>query len=110
MPADNTLLDLSAGHNDGALPYKCSQAAQPPGPRGAAWAINYGYCRTSLDYHPPVNPQGSNDPRCPDGCPHKAPEYVALRFSVIFAKPGEHGGAKNAAAYACQHHAASSPR
>ena len=105
MPADNTLPDLSAGHNDGARPYQCSRSEISPGLKGFDWSMRYGYCRTSLDYHHPVNPQGSNDPRCPAGCQHKAPEYVALRFAVIFAKPGEHGGAKNAAAYACQHHA-----
>ena len=105
MPADNTIPELSDKHNDGATTYQCATHPAPPGPRGADWAINYGYCRTSLDDQPPHYKQGSSDPRCPRDCQHKAPEYVALQFVVIFAKPGEHGGAKNAAAYACQHHA-----
>ena len=100
MPADNTLPDLSAGHNDGANPYPCHTQPVPPGPRNAQWAINYGYCRTSLDYQPPHYKQGSSDPRCPRDCPHKAPPQVARSFGVIFAM----SGAKRAAEYSTKHH------
>lgn len=85
MPADQTLPASSQHHRDGGVPYPCSRAAKPP---GAPWAIDYGYCRTSLDWHGPGNPQGQGDPCCPALCPHKAPQHVAQRFSVEFRERG----------------------
>jgi hypothetical protein len=78
MPADTSLPQApSAHHGDGDAPYPCSAWPEPPG--GAAF-IDYGYCRTSLDYHGPSSPQGHGDPRCPSTCPHKAPLKVAVGF------------------------------
>lgn len=89
MPADNTLNQApSAKHGNGDSPYPCHAQKNPPGPRGAVWAINYGYCRTSLDHHPLHHLQGSSDPRCPSDCPHKAPRAVAKEFGGVFAREG----------------------
>ena len=100
MPADNTISqDPSAKHGNGNAPYPCSTQPEPPGPREAKWAFDYGYCRNSLDHQPPEFRQGSTDPRCPRDCPHKAPQSVAARFTTIFMSKG----AKKGAEYAKQH-------
>lgn len=103
MPADHTLSqEPSAKHGDGNAPYPCAGQPSPPGPRDAKeWAIDYGYCRTSLDHQPPHYKQGSSDPRCPRDCPHKAPSFVVVRFASIFAK----SGAKKAAEFSVKHKA-----
>lgn len=78
MPADEALSQVpTAAHGDGVSPYPCSTRSTPP---GSNWSINYGYCRTSLDWHGPGNPQGAGDPRCPLGCQHKAPQSVAIEY------------------------------
>lgn len=89
MPADTSLTDQpSAYHGSATQPYPCSARATPP---GAAWAIQYGYCRNSLDAL-----TGSTDPRCPADCQHKAPAGVVARFQKQF----EWRGAAAAAAWA----------
>ena len=85
MPADPTMPALTAHHGDAAKPYRCHQDDNPP---GAEWAIDYGYCRHSLDVL-----TGSTDPRCPQTCPHKAPAAVAAQFDKLFLL---HGAAKAA--------------
>lgn len=99
MPADESLSQepTAKTHGDGVSPYQCSKAAKPP--RAAAWSIDYGYCRTSIDHWPASYQQGSSDPRCPATCPHKAPESVALEFAQVYATHG----AKEAAAMARKH-------
>lgn len=77
-------------------PYPCSTK---PAVARADWAVDYGYCRTSLDWHPPADKRGSSDPRCPAPCPHKAPERVAVTFNKQF----RWRGAEAAAALARQH-------
>lgn len=76
MPADHMLPDTSPRHSSAADPYPCHTHAVPP---GAAWAIDYGFCRTSLDVL-----TGATDPRCPKDCPHKAPERVVKQFDKLF--------------------------
>ena len=76
MPADPTMPALTAHHGDAAKPYRCHQDDNPP---GAEWAIDYGYCRNSLDVL-----TGSTDPRCPQTCPHKAPAAVVTQFDKLF--------------------------
>ena len=94
MPADNSLSqEPSARHSNGSAPYPCSASPTPP---GSNWSIDYGYCRTSLDWHGPNNPQGTGDPRCPADCQHKAPIEVAIGFI----KRWPIGGAMEAAAWA----------
>ena len=46
MPVDATMPDCTERHTDGATPYSCH--AWPAAP-GAAWSIDYGHCRHSLD-------------------------------------------------------------
>ena len=100
MPADESLSqEPTAAHGDGLTPYRCSKAEKPP--RAAAWSIDYGYCRTSLDHWPASYKQGSSDPRCPASCPHKAPIEVAVEFAKVFA--AKDGGANDAAAMARKH-------
>ena len=76
MPADPTMPALTAHHGDAAKPYRCHQDDNPP---GAEWAINYGYCRHSLD-----TLVGHDDPRCPADCRHKAPPMVVAKFDKLF--------------------------
>jgi len=78
MPADPTLPHTSAHHRDGSASYPCHAWQHPP---GSDWGLEYGYCRTSLDWHGPGNPQGQGDPRCPSSCRHKAPQGVAMTFT-----------------------------
>ena len=60
MPADTSLPQGSSPlHGDASKPYPCSQQATPP---GAAWSIDYGYCRTSLDWHHPMHSSGVQTP------------------------------------------------
>lgn len=97
MPVDPSITSApSAHHGNGNAPYACSQQDAPP---GALWAIDYGYCRNSLDLHLPADRVGSSDPRCPADCQHKAPHSVAVMFSKQFAWRG----ALAAAAMARQH-------
>ena len=96
MPADIKLSqDPTDKHGSAAKPYPCHGWSAPP---GADWAIDYGYCRNSLDYSEHGG-YGSKDGRCPGDCQHKAPQAVALHFSKIFAWQG----AKAAAAIAVAH-------
>lgn len=91
MPADDTIHQGSSPlHSNGDAPYQCSRWPAPP---GANWAIDYGYCRNSLDWHGPDSRQGSGDPRCPQTCPHKAPTEVAAGFYVVYAEQGARGAA-----------------
>lgn len=76
MPADHSLPDTSPRHSSAADPYPCHTRAVPP---GAAWAIDSGWCRTSLDAL-----AGATDPRCPNHCQHKAPAEVVEGFTVRF--------------------------
>ena len=76
MPADLTMPERTERHGDAARPYRCHQDDNPP---GAEFAINYGYCRHSLDVL-----TGSTDPRCPQTCPHKAPAAVVTQFDKLF--------------------------
>lgn len=86
MPADPSLSSQpSQHHGSGDAPYPCHTWVKPP---GAAWAIDYGYCRTSLDWHGDDSPKGAGDPRCPSDCPHKAPRAVAIRFCKAFSWRG----------------------
>lgn len=81
MPADNTINQApSAKHGNGDAPYPCKDAKQAP---GATWAIDYGYCRHSLDQL-----AGVNDKRCPSDCQHKAPLPVARQFLKIYNASG----------------------
>ena len=74
MPADDTLPQgPSPHHSSGTAPYPCSGATRPPG--GAEWAVDYGFCRSSLDAL-----IGHKDPRCPASCPHKAPPRVVGEY------------------------------
>lgn len=92
MPADNTLPQVSSPHHGSASrPYPCSRWPEPP---GADWAIKYGYCRSSLDWHGLNSKLGSGDPRCPSTCPHKAPHDVAVGFNGVFAELGAQGAAE----------------
>lgn len=85
MPADTTLSQAPTNkHGSAAKPYPCHGWSEPP---GAGWAIDYGYCRHSLD-HSEHEGYGSKDGRCPGDCQHKAPQAVALHFSKIFAWRG----------------------
>ena len=81
MPADTSLNQApSAHHGSAARPYACHTDARPP---GAEFAIDYGFCRTSLD-----TLTGSTDPRCPADCRHKAPPMVVAQFDKLFAWRG----------------------
>lgn len=81
MPADTSLSDRpSDRHGDGNAPYSCHAWATPP---GAAWAIDYSYCRHSLD-----DREGHADRRCPADCQHKAPPNVVSKFARDYAKYG----------------------
>ena len=89
MPADTSLNQApSAHHGSAARPYACHTDARPP---GAEFAIDYGFCRTSLDAL-----TGSTDPRCPADCRHKAPAAVVTQFDKLF----HWRGASAAAAWA----------
>lgn len=93
MPADESISSApSIYHRDGKTHYICSTWPRPP--TDAKWAIDYGYCRTSLDHQPPHYKQGSSDPRCPRDCPHKAPQQVAQLFSKHFAWRGAKAAAE----------------
>lgn len=96
MPADESLSQdpTSATHGDGVSAYTCSTAENPP--RAAVWSIDYGYCRTSLDYWPKSYQQGSSDPRCPATCPHKAPVKVAIEFANVYTQKGAAAAAEMA--------------
>lgn len=95
MPADPSITSApSRHHGNGDAPYACSQRQQPPA--RADWALEYGYCRTSLDHHPQAHRVGSADPRCPANCAHKAPEAVAVRFTKLFEWQGAPAAAKMA--------------
>lgn len=81
MPADDILTQApSAKHGNGDTPYPCSQAVRAP---GATWAINYGFCRHSLDQL-----AGRDDGRCPTDCQHKAPGPVAEKFIQVYSAEG----------------------
>lgn len=81
MPADSSITQgPSAKHGNGDAPYPCSQANQAP---GATWAIDYGYCRHSLDQL-----AGRDDRRCPADCQHKAPGPVAEKFIQVYRAEG----------------------
>ena len=80
MPADLTMPERTERHGDAARPYRCHADDRPP---GAEFAIDYGFCRTSLDAL-----TGSTDPRCPQTCPHKAPATVVAQFDKLFAWRG----------------------
>ena len=85
MPADLTMPERTERHGDAARPYGCYCDRRPP---GAEFAIDYGFCRHSLD-----TLTGSTDPRCPADCRHKAPAAVAAQFGKLF---WWHGAAKAA--------------
>lgn len=85
MPADTTLPEATAHHGDGRAPYPCSTWQAKP---GAAFTIDYGYCRHSLDVL-----YGMNDPRCPAACPHKAPRTTAEHFDKLFVWRGAQAAA-----------------
>ena len=76
MPADLTMPERTERHGDAARPYRCHADDRPP---GAEFAIDYGFCRTSLDAL-----TGSTDPRCPADCRHKAPAAVVTQFDKLF--------------------------
>ena len=80
MPADLTMPERTERHGDAARPYRCHADDRPP---GAEFAIDYGFCRTSLDAL-----IGSTDPRCPQTCPHKAPATVVAQFDKLFSWRG----------------------
>ena len=97
MPADTYLPQGSSPlHGDASKPYPCAQQATPP---GSAWSIHYGYCRTSLDWHPSYALVGSADPRCPQDCQHKAPQHVALMFADVYRSQGNKAAAAMAVAH-----------
>ena len=97
MPADESLSSApSIHHGDHAQPYWCSNRDAPP---NAAFGVDYGYCRTSLDHWPAEYRQGSSDPRCPRVCPNKAPLEVAIEFQRIYKERGNAEAAK----YSAQH-------
>ena len=76
MPADLTMPALTERHGDAAKPYGCYYDRRSP---GAEFAIDYGFCRHSLD-----TLTGSTDPRCPADCRHKAPAAVVTQFDKLF--------------------------
>lgn len=80
MPADNSLPQSSPLNSDASRPYTCHARPKPP---GAEFAIDYGYCRHSLDAL-----TGSTDPRCPVTCQHKAPASAVIQFDKLFAWRG----------------------
>ena len=87
MPADTSLNQApSAHHGSAARPYACHADDRPP---GAEFAINYGYCRHSLDVL-----VGRDDPRCLADCRHKAPGSVATQFDKLFWWHGAAAAAK----------------
>ena len=86
MPADLTMPERTERHGDAARPYRCHADDRPP---GAEWAINYGYCRHSLD-----TLVGHDDPRCPADCRHKAPPMVVAKFDKLFMWRGAAKAAK----------------
>ena len=88
MPADLTMPERTERHGDAARPYRCHADDRPP---GAEWAINYGYCRHSLD-----TLVGHDDPRCPADCRHKAPPMVVAKFDKLFMWRGAAAAAKYA--------------
>ena len=91
-------VDPAAGHapaRTGDVPYVCSTYQQPPGASNR-FAIQHGYCRTSLDLHEPHDKIGSSDPRCPADCPHKAPHRVTVRFQDDYALHGAQAAADGA--------------
>lgn len=77
----------------GDHPYPCSER---PVLHIAPWAIQHGWCRTSLDLHAPADKIGSSDPRCPAECLHKAPHRVAVTFSKQYAWRGAQAAADGA--------------
>lgn len=89
MPADDSLSQepTAKTHSNGDAPYPCSQAKQAP---RSTWAVDYGYCRHSLDQL-----AGRDDKRCPASCQHKAPRNVSDRFLEIYFAEGN----EKAAAY-----------
>lgn len=92
MPADTTLSqEPSERHGSASRPYPCHAWGSPP---GVEWAIDYGYCRNSLDSQPPQAMIGSTDPRCPRDCPHKAPQRVVVMFTRLFQAKGAKAAAE----------------
>lgn len=95
MPADPSIPSApSARHGNGDAPYACSTRQDPPA--RADYAIDYGYCRTSLDHHKAAHKVGRSDPRCPANCPHKAPHGVAVLFTETFNQRGAQAAAQMA--------------
>lgn len=87
MPVDPSLSDApSQLHGSDKLPYPCHAWTKP---QGAEWAIQYGFCRHSLDVL-----SGVNDPRCPADCKHKAPISIAVQFDKLFKWRGAEAAAE----------------
>lgn len=86
MPADHALPERTERHGDASRPYTCHARPKPP---GAEFAIDYGYCRHSLD-----TLVGHTDPRCPADCRHKAPPMIVLQFEKLFRWHGARGAAE----------------
>ena len=78
---------------------KASKKAHDHHRPGSAWSIHYGYCRTSLDWHPSYALVGSADPRCPQDCQHKAPQHVAIMFADVYRNEGNKAAAAMAVAH-----------
>lgn len=98
MPLDPAVIqEPSKLHGNGDIPYQCSSRPITVSP----WSVDYGYCRTSLDLHDDMHKVGSSDPRCPAGCPNKAPHEVVVEFHRLYSDKN-HGNA-GAAAFSTQH-------
>ena len=88
MPADDSSpQEPSKHHGNGDAPYHCYKGDEKPAIAG--FAIDYGYCRHSLDAL-----FGSSDKRCPVDCRYKAPERVKDDFDVIFFREGAQAAAR----------------
>ena len=98
MPVDPAAGQAPPRTGDG--PYPCRKWPLPPGASNR-FAIQHGYCRTSLDKRVAEAKCGSSDPRCPADCPHKAPLGVVEAFQETY----QTQGAEAAAALARQHRA-----
>lgn len=93
MPADPTLSQApSSRHGDASKPYPCYYWPRPP---GAAWSIQHGSCRHSLDVL-----VGKDDSRCPLDCKHKAKSSVVIGYDKRY----HWHGAIPAAKYAKEMH------
>lgn len=80
MPADPSLSTKpSARHGNGDSPYWCYNIEKMP---RADWSLDYPKCRHSLE------PEGSQDKRCPKDCKQKATQHDLVTFQRVYKEKG----------------------